>query len=121
MVVCGEVLPVNFDTFQGGAMGDLRAIACNVAVASPGVSVGALAYIVQLSGDRAKVRVRSRSGRWIERWLPFTALANFRFKTIPPSHSQFDRITPVGAPEYFTDADLAILAARGSGQGLTLR
>ena len=100
---------------------DKRAIACNVAHDAPAFSCGALALVVQLAGDRAKVVIHSRSGRWITRWLPVSKLANFRFKEIPPEHSRYRSIGDVGNVAFFTDDDLAALANCGAGQGLRLR
>jgi len=33
--------------------------------------------------------VRSRGGRWIEKWESIRLLKNFRVKTLPPGHPQY--------------------------------
>jgi hypothetical protein len=99
----------------------LRAVACNVAATKSYASRGAIAYLMRLSGDRAKVLVRSRGGRWIQRWTKIAGLANFRFKTVPVGHSLQDQIGQAMSAKYLTEADLAALAARGAGQNRSLR
>jgi hypothetical protein len=40
--------------------------------------------------------VRSRGGRWIEKWEAMRRLENFRVKTIPPDHPLYDRMYQPG-------------------------
>jgi hypothetical protein len=95
---------------------DLRVIACNCTTPTSAYSRGALAYMVQVQGDRARVLVRSRGSRWILYWTAIKELANFRFKTIPAQNPMHGAV-----PAYFTDSDLAYLSSLGAGQDLNLR
>jgi hypothetical protein len=101
--------------------GDLRAVACNITEASGAVSRGSIAYVIQLAGDRIRLLVRSRRGRWIYKWLKVSALANFRFKTISPQSPLRNQVGRAVTAEFFTESDLAALALRGAGQGLRFR
>jgi hypothetical protein len=69
---------------------------------------------MQFAGDRSRVLARSRSGRWVQLWLPVEQLANFRFKMIPADHPLYERVSLIGMPDSFTDSDLAVLNSRGS-------
>lgn len=73
---------------------DITVIACNYTQATNVVSNGSKAYVdpVYLGGnlpERMRVLVRSRSGRWIEKWEDTRRLSNFRLKTIPPQHARY--------------------------------
>lgn len=100
---------------------DLRAVACNVVDSSGSIWRGSLAYVMQLSGDRVRLLVRCRSGRWIQKWQKISDAANFRFKAISPSSPLAARIGHAVTAEFFTQPDLEALASRGAGQGLRLR
>ena len=91
---------------------DIRAIACNIVSERPAYSMGSLAYVVQLSNDRARILVRSRGNRWIRCWVPIVQLTSFRFRKIPPEHPLYERIVEIGSPEFFSDSDLTALARR---------
>jgi hypothetical protein len=95
-------------------------VACNIAIAEPSIPCGALAYVIQVSGDRVRLLVRSMSGRWVKKWLAVSCAANFRFKSISESNPMFDRIGRAHSSELFPESALASLAANGAGQGLTL-
>jgi hypothetical protein len=75
-------------------MTDKRVIACNYTVGTSSVPTGSKAYVVypNLSNvaERVCVYVRSRSGRWIEKWENLDRLDGFRLKTVPPESPQYD-------------------------------
>jgi hypothetical protein len=75
---------------------DFRVIACNV-IEPTGTAVGgALAYVRWLNpgngNDRLPLLIRSRGGRWIDKWESVRRLDNFRLKTIPPEHPLYGRL-----------------------------
>jgi len=80
---------------------EVRAIACNYAEATNVASVGAKAYIcgfnVGNAGDRVRLVVRSRGGRWIEKWEDARRLTNCRELTVMRAAHPgiFDRLTDV--------------------------
>ena len=51
------------------------------------------AYLVRPNpgggGDRIGVLLRSRGGRWVEKWEDIRRLENFRVKALPPEHSLY--------------------------------
>jgi hypothetical protein len=96
-------------------MSDKRAIACNLEKAESSAVRGALAYIVTLAHERARVLVRSRGGRWIEKWVAIKNLGNFRLRTIPKESPIHDRL-----PDY-SGSSLEVLASHGAGQNLKFR
>lgn len=69
---------------------DRRFIACNYREGTGVAAEGALAYVVLWLGgnlpERVSVLVRSRGGRWVQKWESMRRLTNFRLKTIPPAH-----------------------------------
>lgn len=69
---------------------DFRVIACNLTEATSAASDGTLAYVLDPNrgnvSNRMRLAIRSRSGRWIEKWERLDRLDNFRFKTLPPEH-----------------------------------
>lgn len=73
--------------------GDRRVIACNYAAPTSIATEGAKAYIIpQLGGnlpERVRVLVRSRGGRWVEKWESVRRLDNFRLVTLPPEHPRY--------------------------------
>lgn len=73
---------------------DRKAIVCNYVEGTSYVAKGAKAYIVPWMGgnlpERIPVLVRSRGGRWIEKWESVRRLDNFRIKTLPPEHPKYD-------------------------------
>ena len=75
---------------------DHRAIACNYAEPVGVAAEGALCYVRWPNpgggNDRMQLLVRSRGGRWIEKWEAISRLQNFRLKTIPPDHPLYDRL-----------------------------
>lgn len=78
----------------------MRVIACNYTESTKVVTAGTKAYVIpQLGGnlpERVRLLVRSRGGRWVEKWESMKRLDNFRLKTIPPSHPRYgdDRLWP---------------------------
>jgi hypothetical protein len=68
-------------------------IACNYAEATNVAAKGALAFVITGRGgnlpENVKILVRSRSGRWVEKWERVAKLGNFRLKTIPPEHPRY--------------------------------
>lgn len=75
---------------------DRRVIACNVLVPTSTASAGSLAYVRSTNpgggSDRIALLIRSRSGRWIEKWEDMRRLGNFRLKVLPPEHPLHDRL-----------------------------
>jgi hypothetical protein len=75
---------------------DRRAIACNVIEPTKTASTGALAYVRWNNpgngDDRIPLLIRSRGGRWIEKWEDMRRLGNFRLKTLPPEHPLYGRL-----------------------------
>lgn len=67
---------------------DRQAIACNYLEATNVAAQGALAYVILTNpgwgGERVMILVRSRGGRWVEKWENTRRLGNFRLKTICP-------------------------------------
>ena len=100
---------------------DLQVIACNSTVDEAEFSRGSLAYVQLLASDRARVLIRSRSGRWIETWRAINTLGNFRIKLLPLEHPLYSRVGEVGSPEFFSEESVAVLIRAGAGQGLRLR
>lgn len=82
--------------FEGsvGAVTDRRVIQCNYAEATGIATDGARAYLVLPNPggghDRIQILVRSRSGRWVEKWEDIRRLTDFRAKTLPPEHPLYD-------------------------------
>jgi hypothetical protein len=76
---------------------------------------------MQFGGDRIRLLVRSRSGRWIYKWLKISGLANFRFKTVSGDSPLRVQVSEYVTDQFFTEDDLAGLAKRGAGQGVELR
>ena len=74
---------------------DRKALACNYAESVSVAAKGALAYVrwpnYGNANDRVLLLVRSRGGRWIEKWEAMRRLTNFRLKTLPPQHPLYDR------------------------------
>lgn len=70
--------------------GDRHVLACNYREFTNVAAQGALAYVLlQFGGnlpDRVRVLVRSRGGRWVEKWESVRRLDNPRLKTLPPEH-----------------------------------
>lgn len=89
-------------------MSDKRVIACNYLEAVSVASKGALCYVVGTAGDAENIEllIRSRSGRWIQKWERLKRIGNFRFKTLPPEHPRYkdERIAT-----YFAEERLAWL------------
>lgn len=69
---------------------DRRVVQCNYAEATKIAAQGARAYLVLPNPggghDRITVLVRSRGGRWVEKWEDTRRLRDFRVKTLPPEH-----------------------------------
>lgn len=72
---------------------DRYVVACNYTEGTGVAAPGALCY-VSLSNpgggsDRLLIVVRSRGGRWVQKWENIRRLANFRLKTLPPEHPRY--------------------------------
>lgn len=74
---------------------DRHVIACNFREGTKVARAGALAYVRWTNpgggNDRIPLLIRSRGGRWVEKWEAMRRLHNFRLKTIPPEHPLYDR------------------------------
>lgn len=79
---------------------DRKVVQCNYAEGTKIASLGARAYVVYPNPggghDRVGILVRSRSGRWVEKWEDARRLRDFRVKTLPPGHPLHgnDRLYP---------------------------
>lgn len=95
---------------------DKQAVACNYTEATSIAAVGALCYVCGWDdgspAERLKILVRSRSGRWVQKWEAARRLGNFRIKTLPPAHPLYndDRIFMGYAEEV-----LSRIAPKGNG------
>lgn len=73
---------------------DRWVIQCNLAEATNIATQGARAYVMQPNPgwghERVQVLIRSRGGRWVAKWEALTHLEDFRVKTLPPEHPQYD-------------------------------
>jgi hypothetical protein len=69
---------------------DRSVVQCNYAGPVSAAAAGARAYLVRPNpgggDDRIIILVRSRGGRWVEKWENIRRLENFRPKTLPPEH-----------------------------------
>jgi hypothetical protein len=89
-----------YDEAMSAETADQQVIACNYTEPTSVAAAGALAYVVpQLGGnlpESVRVLVRSRGGRWVEKWERTGRLDNFRLKTLPPEHPRYgdDRLWP---------------------------
>ncbi len=65
-------------------------IICNHATGRSAIAKGARAYVVNPNignaGERVEIAVRSRGGRWINKWEDIGRLENFRFKKRAPEN-----------------------------------
>jgi hypothetical protein len=88
---------------------DRRVVQCNYTEAVSVAATGARAYLVRANpgggDDRIVILVRSRGGRWIEKWESIRRVGNFRPKTLPPEH-------PLYGDERIWDYDAEAMAAR---------
>lgn len=79
---------------------DRHVVQCNYTEGITSVTQGARAYVIYPNdgngAERICVLVRSRGGRWIEKWEDIRRLGNFRAKTLPPEHPLYgnDRLLP---------------------------
>lgn len=73
-------------------MGEKRMVACNH-TGNRYISEGALAFVKWTNpgngNDRIPIFVRTRSGRWINKWERIDRLSNFRVKTVTEHHPAF--------------------------------
>jgi hypothetical protein len=104
-VVVDERIPEGTVVVTNGKLPDRKVIQCNFAEATKVASAGARAYVVLVNAgnahDRIVVLVRSRGGRWVEKWESIRNLKDFRVKTLPPEHPLYtnDRIGCHGEAE----------------------
>jgi hypothetical protein len=106
-------------------MSDKRSIACNYAIATRVCSEGALCFVLDLNpgsgGERLMIRARSRGGKWVTKWEARHRLHNFRFKTVPPSHPQYDEVADFSNLTEFDVARLGIASNEERGERLPTR
>jgi hypothetical protein len=88
---------------------DRRVVQCNYAEPTSVAATGARAYLVRPNpgggDDRIVILVRSRGGRWIEKWENIRRLENFRAKTLPVDH-------PLYTDERIYDHEAEAMASR---------
>lgn len=107
------------DRWQPSESVDRRVVQCNYVSGTGVAAAGARAYLVRGNPgnghDRIVILVRSRGGRWVEKYEDIRRLDGFRGKTLPPEHPMFrdERIWDWHADE--TAATLAHARARRAG------
>lgn len=90
---------------EATAPDDRLVVQCNYAEPVSVAAKGARAYLVRPNpgggNDRIVILVRSRGGRWVEKWEDIRRLAGFRVKKLPPQHPLFgdERIWDYDAPD----------------------
>lgn len=93
----------------GWSPADRRVVQCNYAEPVSAAAAGTRAYLVQPNpgggDDRIVVLVRSRGGRWVEKWENIRRLRDFRVKTLPPGHPRY-------GDERIWDHDAEVMASR---------
>lgn len=74
--------------------GEFAAVACNVARETGAAAARARCYVLGVPGsaDSASLLIRSRSGRWIEKWERTKLLANVRVVTMVPDNPVAGRL-----------------------------
>jgi hypothetical protein len=86
-----------------------RVVQCNYTSPVSAAAAGARAYLVRANpgggDDRIVILVRSRGGRWIEKWEDIRRLGSFRARTLPPGH-------PMYGDERIRDNDPETMASR---------
>jgi hypothetical protein len=83
-----------------------RVLVCNYREGTSIAAPGARAYFsLGLPGlpDRAYLLVRSRSGRWVQKWENVKRLCNFRFTQMQPEHPMY---ADTRIADYLTDDTL---------------
>ena len=74
---------------------EVHAIACNYAEATNIARKGARAYLLWRTGgdaERCNVLVKSRSGRWVDKWESIHRLDKFRVVMVRPGAFEYKRI-----------------------------
>lgn len=91
-----EELDQEFADVICGQFPDRRVVQCNLTVPTSAAARGARAYVVLVNrgngSDRIEILLRSRSGRWVEKWEDIRHLDHFRAKTIPFGHPIYGRL-----------------------------
>ncbi len=102
----------DFSDFTAVHFPDRRVIQCNLTTSQKTAAKGARAYAISTNpgggADRIVILLRSRSGRWIEKWQDIRTLANFRVKTLPIGHPLYSH-SRIGAGVFDPDATAAHL------------
>ena len=70
----------------------VRVITGNLASATSWASEGSRLYPIQITPERLRCLVRSRSGRWIDRWVPLNKMRGLRMVDVYPSHPAYDQL-----------------------------
>ena len=93
--------------------GDKRVVACNYRAPARVAVTGARCYVLNpnygMGCARVRLLLRSRGGRWIDKWEDTRRLANFRVKVVPPEHPRYEELwetfpSPFGSEEGTLDA-----------------
>jgi hypothetical protein len=88
---------------------DRKVVQCNYAVPVSAAAAGARAYLMLPNpgsgADRIEILLRSRGGRWVQKWEDIRRLEDFRVKTLPPEH-------PLYGDERIWDYEAAEMAGR---------
>ena len=97
-----------------------RVLMCNYREGTSIVPPGARAYFsLGLPGmpERAYLLVRSRSGRWVQKWENVRHLCNFRFREMQPEHPLYG---DTRIADYLTDDQLRRLEWQMEQYGLPM-
>lgn len=74
-------------------------ILCNLIETTAYSATGSLGYILvnhQGGSERFQVLIRSRSGRFIQHWIPTDNLGNFRIRRISPENPRYKKLLKFG-------------------------
>ena len=100
------------------ALEDKRVIACNYRSPAKVARTGALCYVLDpnygMGCERVRLLLRSRGGRWIDKWEDTRRLTHFRGKTLPPEHGRYHDVWGRFPSSYVSEEDTVELLRRAS-------
>lgn len=95
---------------------DLKVIACNLNQPTKTCVEGALCYVLDFNlsnaAEQVRLLMRSRGGRWIDKYEALKRLKNFRLKTIPPDSPLYERLQLAALPSELEGAQRFINSAQ---------
>jgi hypothetical protein len=83
---------------------DVQVVTGNLSQGTAWAAEGARLYLLQISAGRPRVLVRSRRGRWVNRWVSLRGIRDLRMKTIPPEHPLYESLRYLALTEETIDA-----------------